>query len=274
MGKKIVWATDVHFDHAHHEKKMAFLRRIEGEKPDFLFLTGDNSSGNLLEAHIRLFELHLPEVQTFFVLGNHDFYNGSIADVRNLMLKSYSSVGPGKATYAISKPFFAISESTALVGHDGWYDGLYANWFSSQVDMCDYYIIQELNNNSCPVREMRYNFIQKLARQAADHINLGVNAAINSGFKNIYIITHIPPFRENAVYEGKISDDDWMPHFSSAIMGDELIQLAAENINVEFTVLCGHSHGQATHRELPNLVCHTGKARYKVPAIADIFKVK
>lgn len=273
MTKKLVWATDIHFDCAHHEKKMSFLRSVEREKPDFLLLTGDISTSRVLESDLRLFEIHLNEISTIFVLGNHDYYHDSINNIRKRTAEFHNNIGPGKATYALTRYHIPLSDKTALVGHDGWYDGIYANWFRSHVVLADYQLIQELSFRSCPTPDLRYNTIQKQARIAAEHVRLGIVSAIDAGFKNIYVMTHVPPFRENSVYEGKISDDDWMPHFSSAIMGDELIQQAAENPDVEFTVLCGHSHGEATHRELPNLVCHTGKAKYKLPRIAGIFEV-
>jgi len=43
------------------------------------------------------------------------------------------------------------------------------------------------------------------------------------------------------MHKNKISTDDWLPYFSSKIMGDVLMQVAQENPQVEFLVLCGHT---------------------------------
>jgi Icc protein len=272
MHKKLVWATDIHFDHAHPLKQKSFLRKVLDENPDFLLLTGDISQAMFVAAHLSYIQKALPNTQTFFVLGNHDFYKGSIALVRREILEKFSDVGNGKAIYCLARPYFEIDTKTALVGHDGWYDGVYADWFKSKLIMADYHVIDELKDSQCPLPELRYAKLVELAKEAALHVQHGVNKAVEAGYNTVYVLTHVPPFPQNSVYDGKMSDDTWMPHFSSGYMGDTLIQLAAENPSVEFIVLCGHSHGEATHKEFPNLICYTGKAKYKVPSIAKVFE--
>lgn len=269
---KIAWATDIHFDHAHPLKQKNFLRKVQEASPDFLLLTGDISNGHFADQHISFIQTFLPKIQTYFVLGNHDYYGSSIAKVRQKMIGAFSATGEGKATYALTQPYFHMSKDVALVGHDGWYDGIYANWFKSKLIMADYQVIDDLKDYQCPTPELRYAKLVELAKEGAAHVYHGANKAVEDGYNLVYIITHVPPFPQNSVYDGKMSDDTWMPHFSSGHMGDTLIQLAAENPNVEFVVLCGHSHGEATHKELPNLICHTGKAKYKEPRLANIFE--
>lgn len=33
---------------------------------------------------------------------------------------------------------------------------------------------------------------------------------------------HVPPFREASWHQGRISDDDWLPHFTCKAVGDVL----------------------------------------------------
>lgn len=77
--------------------------------------------------------------------------------------------------------------------------------------------------------------------------------------------THVPPFRENSVYCGKISNDVWMPCFSSKILGDKLLDLSENYKNINFKVYCGHSHGNAIHQPRLNLTSTTGYAKYEFP---------
>ncbi len=55
----------------------------------------------------------------------------------------------------------------------------------------------------------------------------------------------MPPFKEACLHKGEISGDDWLPYFSSKVIGDVLTEVAQENPSVEFLVLCGHTHSEA-----------------------------
>ena len=77
----------------------------------------------------------------------------------------------------------------------------------------------------------------------------------------------MPPFREACIYEGKISNDDWLPHFSCKAVGDVLRDIMSQHPQRNLTVLCGHTHGSGTADILPNLRVHTGAAVYGEPAI-------
>ncbi len=68
-----------------------------------------------------------------------------------------------------------------------------------------------------------------------------------------YYLTHIPPFKEACLYQGKISGDDWLPFFGSKASGDVLLEIAQQNHDIEFLVLCGHTHGKACYSPLNNL---------------------
>jgi len=78
-----------------------------------------------------------------------------------------------------------------------------------------------------------------------------------SSFRHVIVLTHVPPFRDACWYEGKISHDDYLPHFVSRAVGDRLIQLMREHPDRSMTVLCGHTHSAGVARVLPNLVAYT-----------------
>lgn len=44
-------------------------------------------------------------------------------------------------------------------------------------------------------------------------------------FPNLLLVTHVPPFKEACWHEGRISDDDFLPHFTSQAVGDVLLGL-------------------------------------------------
>ena len=65
-------------------------------------------------------------------------------------------------------------------------------------------------------------------------------------FQHIMVLTHVPPFREACWHEGRISDDNWLPHFTCKAVGDVLIEAMAANPDHRMTVLCGHTHSGAS----------------------------
>ena len=60
------------------------MEDIVSYKPDAVLLGGDIGEAPSLKGYLLGLEDHL-ERPIYFVLGNHDFYQGSIADVRDEM---------------------------------------------------------------------------------------------------------------------------------------------------------------------------------------------
>lgn len=262
---KLGWTTDIHLNFCSPKKMGEWVIRINELNLDGLVITGDIAEGDSIES-IMDFLRDTINTKVYFVLGNHDYYNKTLIDVRNVMVNKF---GPSSsAMWLGSAPFVELTEEVALVGHDGWYDGGYANWFKSKVIMADYHVIYDLK----PLpSDLLYARINEISRESASYVKDGLRQAIDKGFKHLFVATHVPPWMENAVYRGVISDSNWMPHFSSKHMGDAIVEVAEENPDCHFTVLCGHSHGEATHNPTENIISYTGKARYRSPAINKVF---
>jgi 3',5'-cyclic-AMP phosphodiesterase len=86
------------------------------------------------------------------------------------------------------------------------------------------------------------------------------------------LATHVPPFRDACWHEGTISDDEWLPHFTSKAMGDALLEIMRDHPAQELTVLCGHTHGRGEARLAENILVLTGGAEYGSPAIERVFE--
>lgn len=285
MTIRLSWITDIHLNFLTLPKVQAFCRNILAGEPDAVVLTGDISEAPLLDLHLLAMAEELKPVPLFFVCGNHDYYNGSIVSVREFLCERHTypdyEKQPGNlykgAWWLGNSGIIPLTETAALVGHDGWYDGLYANWFKSRVWLNDYDVVRELAHAG--TRDLMYAKMQELAKEAAAYVRVQLEKAFlpvdqgGGGFSTVYVATHVPPFRENSVYRGKISDDDWMPHFSSWTMGDMLLNVMTANPDKNCVVLCGHSHGGAVHQALPNLVCKTGEAEYRAPRINEVFEI-
>lgn len=277
---KLLWSTDIHVNFCSEQKINDFCAQMRTAKPDAIVITGDIAESQNVCVYLAHMDLQLnAQCPTFFVLGNHDYYNSSIKEVRETVSGLFTYPEEFKKNlvprlgWLNTSGVIPLTEKTALVGHDGWYDGLYADFYNSRVDLNDYYIIEELSQNTCKSKMARHQKLQELAQEAAVYVREQLNQAFKT-HEHVFVATHVAPFIENSVYNGKVSDDNWLPHFSSKIMGDMLRDIAAQNPTKKITVLCGHSHGSANNQITQNMKCITGYAKYRFPGVNAVFEVE
>ena len=77
----------------------------------------------------------------------------------------------------------------------------------------------------------------------------------------------MPPFADACWHEGRLSDDDWLPYFTCAAVGEVLRELARARPDRQLTVLCGHTHGGGEAQIEANLRVLTGEAVYRRPQL-------
>lgn len=65
------------------------------------------------------------------------------------------------------------------------------------------------------------------------------------------------------LHEEKISDDDWLPYFSSMATGEVLNDICITYPDIYFLALCGHTHSKAKYSPFPNLLIEAGHAEYQ-----------
>lgn len=272
MGN-LVFATDIHLNFCNENQIQDFAVSVLKKNPTALVLGGDISEAPDLETHLRYLEKYLNGVPMYFVCGNHDYYRGSINKLRTVLKSRFKT---GGAVWLPVAGVVTLGPSTALVGHDGWYDGGYpdknGDWWNSKLGMADYQIIQELSSRFCIDRTMRFRKITELSKQGADHIRKYLPKAFETHDK-VFYVQHVSPFAETSCGpDGKMSDIDWMPHFCSRQTGEAIIDIMKKMpAEKKLIVLCGHSHTLAWHRPLPNVYCLCGPAKYGKPKVAEQF---
>ena len=260
---RLAWLTDVHINFLRPAAREAFFASLP--EADAYAVTGDIGEADDVCDHLLAFAERGP---TYFVLGNHDFYRGSIAGVRadvralcrempNLHWMPGTGVTP-------------LTDSTCLVGHDGWGDGKYGDYDGSPVRLNDWRLIAELTGLTKPERLAKLN---ALGDEAATHLKTVLPEAL-ARFEHVVVLTHVPPFREACWHEGKVSDDDWLPHFACKAVGDVLRETMQAAPDRRMTVLCGHTHGAGEADILPNLRVLTGGAVYGKPRVQQIIEVE
>lgn len=208
----------------------------------------------------------------YFVLGNHDFYRGSIATTRLEVAEIAEQ--SRYLTYLTAMRVLELTPDTAIIGHDGWPDGRLGDYDRTDVILNDHLLIAELSKWFEDF-ELDKPGLSKtmvaLADEAAQHFRDVLNEAV-SRYSNIIAITHVPPFREAALYQGKISGDDFPPYFACKVVGDVFREVMQANPQSNLLVLCGHTHGGCDLQVLDNLRVLTGEAQYKKPVIQQVLE--
>jgi hypothetical protein len=162
-----------------------------------------------------------------------------------------------------------LTAEAGLVGHDGWGDGRLGDYWGLHVKLNDWRLITELTGLGDRERLAR---LQTLGDEAGAHFRSVLPDALRR-FRHVVVLTHVPPFRDACWHEGRVSDPDWLPHFTCKAAGDALAEAMRAHPDRRMTVLCGHTHSAGEARILPNLQVLTGAAEYGRPALQRVLEV-
>jgi UDP-2,3-diacylglucosamine pyrophosphatase LpxH len=258
------WLSDIHLNFLGPAARSKFFDGLKQRHVDAWILSGDIGEAGLVVRYLEEFE-RLP-VRTYFVLGNHDFYHGSIeqtrADVRRLCARSERLVWLNDADC------IKHGEGVGIVGDDGWADGRLGDPLTTPVELNDFRLINELTGLDRPALVKRLN---QLGDEAAARIRPKLLNAAGT-YSKVLVVTHPPPFEGATWHEGTISGPDFLPWFSWAAGGEAILQAAAAHPQTDFTVLCGHTHSAGQYRHRPNVVVHTAQAEYGQPCVQVPFE--
>jgi predicted MPP superfamily phosphohydrolase len=267
---KLAWLTDPHLNFLDSEDRSLLYQEIVNSNCDALLLSGDIAEASSVVKILKEMETHIQK-NIYFVLGNHDYYRGDVKTVQEAMLALTN-----KHEYLFWLPVAGLQKlnaDTILVGQDGWADGRLGNYQNSRVVLNDSRLIVDLFQANILGKYKLLEKMQQLADQDAKQLENDLLEALLLNPKKIIVVTHVPPFRESCRYNGLISDDDWLPFFSSKVTGDVLMGFASNNPSIEFLILCGHTHGKADFSPLNNLIIKTGHAEYGKPEIQELILV-
>ena len=117
---RVGWLTDVHLNFLSPAGRAAFYQRLRGERMDAILLGGDIGEARSVNGLLAEMEAAL-EIPIYFVLGNHDFYGGSIRAVRERVAEQCAA--SKRLHWLPAAGTIALTDDTALIGHDSWADG-------------------------------------------------------------------------------------------------------------------------------------------------------
>lgn len=264
---RIAWLTDIHLEFLNRAQLETFLTILATSRIDGIWITGDIAQATSVHAYLNAM-LRAVIKPIYFVLGNHDYYHGNIAQVRDAMTKiTQRSSG---LVWLPATDVVEITPTVGLVGHDGWSDGRYGDFMRSDIMLNDYALIEDLRIQD---RAMLLSKIRTLADEAATHLRQVLPIAAGR-YSQVFVLIHPPPFMEVCYHKGKLygMDNPFLPHFSSKAIGDVLLDMAERYPHTQFTALCGHTHGGGEAQMRPKLRVLNGMAEYRHPQIQRIFE--
>jgi Icc protein len=269
---RVAWATDLHLNFVEPAAADRLCARIREAGAEAVLLGGDTAEAGSLVAWIRFLDARL-DVPVHFVLGNHDYYGGDIASVREAA-RSLRSETLGWLPEAGVVP---LTGTTALVGHGGWGDARLGDFAGTEVILNDYVVIADLRDVGQPPGRHALHLLggwenkaalgrklRELGDEAAAILRPSLETALES-HPEVLVLTHVPPLAEACWHDGKVSNDDWLPGFTCGAIGALLLEAAETRPDRRITVLCGHTHGEGEARPRENLRILTQGAAYRRP---------
>ncbi len=270
--RRVLWVTDPHFNFVNLPEWDRFINVLKAHAADAILLTGDVSEAEDFSFQLgRLArEIGLP---VLFVLGNHDFFHGSIAESRRRANACHNA--DSHLIYMTSHAPISIGEGWTVIGDDGWADCRIGRYHDSPVQLADYQLIEDLQHLSA---WDRLPIVRREGAASACRLRRQLESARlqseHSGQPpRSILLTHIPPFREACWYRGKTADDDWAPFFTCYSVGWMLKRYCVRYPDHHVLVLCGHTHSAGKVQIIDNLSVWTGGAEYSKPRVAEVIEL-
>ena len=267
LSIKLAWITDPHLDHLEKKDPGALTRlgtALDREGVSSVLLGGDIADSRSFEKGLR----RLVDVcgrPLYYVLGNHDYYFSSVADVRG---RAAALEIPG-VQWLPKAGVVDLGGESALIGHGGWGDA-HCGDLEDFIILTDYAAISDLAVtidredfwvNGFKKRNALVAKLQRLGEEAAEILRPRLLEALES-YRQILVLTHITPFRETCTYKGRPGSDEGFPGFLWDTMGGILKDAAASHPDTELLVLSGHTHQDSWGQITPNIRAWSAPADY------------
>ena len=121
---KLIWLTDIHLNFLKTENRMDFYQKIIATSSDVILLSGDIAEAPSIQPILK--EM-VDSIQRpiYFVLGNHDYYHGSVYSVRQEM--TTLTKGKPRLFWLPGSGPQKLSKDVILLGQDCFADGRYGD---------------------------------------------------------------------------------------------------------------------------------------------------
>ena len=249
------------------EARGHFLDKLAGIRYDAALITGDISTSRHLTRHLAEISRACGPRPVYFILGNHDYFDGSFAAVDRAVeelcsrCRNLIALGHGE--------IIGLNHNTALVGTRGWYDGRAGAGASTWVDSPDRHLIDDFRGIS---KSEFFARLSGLGAESAHYFRRILPLALTA-YRNVIVATHVPPFTQALRHGGSHCDWYRQPYFSNRSAGNVLMGIAKQFNHRRIMVHSGHTHSPAHSRMRSNLEIRVGGAQPGRPALQDILTI-
>jgi predicted MPP superfamily phosphohydrolase len=142
---KLAWVTDIHLNFLESADRKKLYQNIVATKSNAVLVSGDIAEAPTVSDILEEMAQKIAK-PIYFVLGNHDYYQSSVANVRQKVTQL--SQANSSVNWLPETGVVQLSKDTLLLGEDCWADGRYGNYADSRVMLNDSRMIQELREGS------------------------------------------------------------------------------------------------------------------------------
>lgn len=256
MKDKYLWYTDTHLDKKTPWAKANFFRHLKKEDPTGIFLTGDISSGAMLTLDLTLLAKSV-NCPIYFVLGNHDYWFSSFEETHDKVRKlcqKYTNL-----VWLTESDVIHLTPDVALIGAEGWYDVRIGDPKYLKPTF-DWMLIKDFRKLSS--WEKRVELFRQKSEESCHILVDKIEKCIEQKCKNIYLLTHVPPWKEATRDEGTFMEKIWLPYNVNLALGKAIEESMEDLKKRQLTVLCGHTHTQRNILVSRNVNCLVGDGNY------------
>lgn len=263
----LLWLSDLHLEQASDETRRRFLKRLRSTCCDAVLITGDISISEHLSRHLREISDACDDRKVYYLLGNHDYFHGSIPEVDRSVIalsKSHRNLIPlGQGE------IIRIDRDTALIGHRGWFDGLAGAGEKTWIESPDHHKIDDFKHLG---RREFFQRLRQLGEQSASYFRQVLPAALGH-YRHVMIATHVPPFYQAVKYDGCDCRWERQPFFTNSSAGNAIVGILKRFPHRRITVHAGHSHSAANVRMSRNLSIRVAGAKPGKPDFQEILHI-
>jgi 3',5'-cyclic-AMP phosphodiesterase len=257
QSKKLyLWLTDTHLDKVLPWTLMSFILHLRKENPAGIFLTGDISNGLLTPFHLKLLARFI-KCPIYFVLGNHDYHFNSIEGMHQ-KIREVCQEYPN-LIWITQEKVIRLNEEIALIGTEGWFDAENGNPEYLRFTF-DWFLIKDFWN--LPNFKERIKKWREMADWSAQDIGNKLQSALDQDYKNVFILTHFPPFTQATRDVGSLLEKYWLPYNTNIRLGKAIEQVMFGRKKKHANIFCGHIHEDQWAMISRNVECKVQRAKY------------
>jgi len=256
----IKWLSDLHLNFYNKQEREELYRKIKNGRFDSLIITGDIATSDTFYVYLEEMSRHITNKYVYFILGNHDYYSGNIFDCE-MAADDFTMFCAGNFMYMPHCSRIALNEEIGLclVGVNGWADARNGAAENTHIRLNDSIYINDLVE--AEKQDRLFTEMRKWADRDATTLR---NQLYNLPLwcTQVIVATHVPPFIETCLYLGKQSDKNFLPFFSSKVLGDTILEFAEKFPHIQITSISGHTHGGGEARIRENVIAKTHNSEY------------